>query len=65
MRGAAWPSCRETGASPALAVEKTVLCKTNQVPCMAENQYAGGTEFKSTATNTQLTTAQGNITCTS
>jgi hypothetical protein len=53
------------GASQALAAEKTVLCKTNQVPCVVENQYPGGTEFKSTATNTQLTTAQGNITCAS
>jgi len=53
------------GASQARAAEKTVLCKTNQVPCVVGNQYTAGTEFKSTATNTQLTTAQGNITCTS
>lgn len=50
------------GATQALAAGETTMCKTNEEPCVAGNQY-GAAEFKWKASTSKLVTAAGNINC--
>lgn len=49
------------GAGSASA--STVLCKNNELPCLAANQYASGTVFSAKATNALLDTSGTDVEC--
>jgi hypothetical protein len=51
------------GAATASAVNETVLCKINEVPCGGGNQYLSGQVFEGKASNTTFATEFGTLSC--